>query len=97
MNLAWPENSGWLKVNSDEVGFYRVNYDVENWKALIKQLKEDHTVRIHVYSPYLSLSALLDSKGSLGLLFEQDFQCPTKHFSFTSVSFDSCRIFLKYL
>ena len=28
-------------------GYYRVNYDEENWKMIIKALNEDHT-KIHV-------------------------------------------------
>jgi len=34
----------WLKMNIDQVGFYRVHYDKQNWQALAKQLKENHTV-----------------------------------------------------
>ena len=34
----------WYKANTDFYGYYRVNYDVENWRALCRQLDEDHTV-----------------------------------------------------
>jgi aminopeptidase N len=33
--------------NVHQTGYYRVNYDEENWKLIIKQLNEDHT-KIHV-------------------------------------------------
>ncbi|XP_071788649.1 endoplasmic reticulum aminopeptidase 1-like [Asterias amurensis] len=36
-------NVRWIKANMNQSGFYRVNYDVDNWNALINQLKEDHT------------------------------------------------------
>jgi aminopeptidase N len=32
----------WIIGNIQHAGFYRVNYDQENWKMLIKQLNEDH-------------------------------------------------------
>ena len=34
----------WFIGNLDSIGYYRVNYDVHNWKLLIKQLKSDHSV-----------------------------------------------------
>ncbi|KAL5020570.1 hypothetical protein ScPMuIL_003462 [Solemya velum] len=34
----------WILGNIDRYGFYRVNYDRNNWQALIAQLKSDHTV-----------------------------------------------------
>ncbi|KAK0044047.1 aminopeptidase N [Biomphalaria pfeifferi] len=36
--------NGWIIANIDEVGYYRVNYDEDNWKALTDQLQEDHEV-----------------------------------------------------
>ncbi|XP_013791425.2 aminopeptidase N-like, partial [Limulus polyphemus] len=44
-NLAGPNQ--WLVVNVQEVGYYRVNYDIQNWKLIINQLVEDHQA-IHV-------------------------------------------------
>ena len=42
-----PDSSQWVIFNVQETGYYRVNYDDNNWKLLIKQLKADHT-KIHV-------------------------------------------------
>ncbi|XP_049946237.1 aminopeptidase N-like [Schistocerca serialis cubense] len=33
----------WLLVNIQEVGFYRVNYDTDNWALLAAQLQTDHS------------------------------------------------------
>lgn len=42
VKIDWNEQSGWMKANIDQIGFYRVNYDDENWQALSKQLEDDH-------------------------------------------------------
>jgi len=59
-NKIWMKDSEKVKVISDlperneaaifnvqQTGYYRVNYDEQNWKLIIKQLNEDHT-KIHV-------------------------------------------------
>ncbi|KAK8402123.1 hypothetical protein O3P69_001307 [Scylla paramamosain] len=42
-----PDSRQWVIFNVQETGYYRVNYDDNNWELLIKQLKADHT-KIHV-------------------------------------------------
>ncbi|XP_043083977.1 aminopeptidase N [Puntigrus tetrazona] len=34
----------WVLVNLNITGYYRVNYDTENWERLLKQLTENHKV-----------------------------------------------------
>lgn len=38
------DSKSWLIVNVQECGFYKVNYDANNWKLISEQLKKDHTV-----------------------------------------------------
>jgi aminopeptidase N len=38
------ENVDWIIGNIQQYGFYRVNYDDDNWNALLRQLRTDHTV-----------------------------------------------------
>uniref|UniRef100_A0A3B4DXH2 Aminopeptidase n=1 Tax=Pygocentrus nattereri TaxID=42514 RepID=A0A3B4DXH2_PYGNA len=40
-------NSEWVLANVNVSGFYRVNYDSQNWQRLISQLTSDHSV-IHL-------------------------------------------------
>ena len=41
----YPSNQGdWILGNVQQYGFYRVNYDTDNWRALMTQLKQQHTV-----------------------------------------------------
>ncbi|CAB4031270.1 glutamyl aminopeptidase-like, partial [Paramuricea clavata] len=35
-------DNGWLKLNPNQTGYYRVNYPIENWKNLAKTLQYDH-------------------------------------------------------
>uniref|UniRef100_A0AAR2IMU7 Aminopeptidase n=1 Tax=Pygocentrus nattereri TaxID=42514 RepID=A0AAR2IMU7_PYGNA len=43
MGQHWT-NSEWVLANVNVSGFYRVNYDSQNWQRLISQLTSDHSV-----------------------------------------------------
>lgn len=43
MNMTLNIRSNeWILANPDLLGFFRTNYDKENWKKIIQQLKTDH-------------------------------------------------------
>lgn len=48
-----PED--WFIMNNQQTGYYRVNYDVDNWQRIIEQLHDDPSL-IHI----LNRAALLD-------------------------------------
>lgn len=39
-----PEDAEWIIANIDQQGYYRVNYDSENWQKLIETLRTNHKV-----------------------------------------------------
>jgi hypothetical protein len=41
---AADDEDAWVVANVQQYGYYRVNYDATNWRALSKQLQTDHTV-----------------------------------------------------
>jgi aminopeptidase N len=43
MNLTFNiQPNEWILVNPDLLGFFRTNYDRENWRKIIRQFKNDH-------------------------------------------------------
>ena len=38
ISLGSGATNGFIKANSDAEGFYRVNYDISNWKKIIDYL-----------------------------------------------------------
>lgn len=74
----------WMLVNLGQVGYYRVNYDQNNWRLLVKQLNDDHqaigtTNRAQLLDDIFELarSGILDYKFALDstkyLKAEKDF------------------------
>jgi hypothetical protein len=45
VSIETPSNVTWIKINCHQKGYYRVNYDEQDWKNLIELLKNDRTVR----------------------------------------------------
>ena len=61
INLDGIEDNEWIIGNVKHAGFYRVNYDENNWNLLIAQLKNDHKP-----IDATSRAALLDDSFNLG-------------------------------
>lgn len=38
------DDTTWLLGNINQTGYFRVNYDLGNWKLLIQQLHDNHQV-----------------------------------------------------
>ena len=41
----WPADT-WIKANHEQYGYYRVNYERDNWGKLAQVLQDDHMVFI---------------------------------------------------
>lgn len=54
-----PSSTQWFMANIQQVGFYKVNYDEQNWKMLIEQLMSDHKA-IDVVNRAQMLDDILD-------------------------------------
>ncbi|XP_029157919.1 aminopeptidase N-like isoform X1 [Nylanderia fulva] len=42
------EEHGWVIINLQQIGYYRVNYDDENWQRISDYLNSDNFTKIHV-------------------------------------------------
>ena len=69
-----PDDRTPVIFNVQETGYYRTNYDINNWKLIIRQLNDDHT-KIHVTNRAqiiddalnLARAGLLDYQVALGV------------------------------
>jgi len=46
--IPQEEQPGWFVFNKQQIGFFRVNYDLDNWNNLIAILNSDNYQNIHV-------------------------------------------------
>ncbi|XP_050580735.1 aminopeptidase N-like isoform X3 [Bombus affinis] len=46
--IKFNKTDGWIIVNTQQAGYYRVNYEPEMWKLLSMQLNSDNYENIHV-------------------------------------------------
>ncbi|XP_029666443.1 aminopeptidase N-like [Formica exsecta] len=47
ISKSYKEND-WFIINLQQIGYYRVNYDTENWKRIAKYLNSTEYTKIHV-------------------------------------------------
>ncbi|XP_050459315.1 aminopeptidase N-like [Cataglyphis hispanica] len=47
IDIKFKEN-GWIIFNLQQIGYYRVNYDLENWKKIACYLASENYMKIHV-------------------------------------------------
>ena len=78
-SIEWPADQGWIKANARQTGFYRVNYDKENWEAITAYLKENpgSPVRglvqvIGCICPYTHVCPYYNNNGSFDLHVARD-------------------------
>lgn len=63
-----PDSNTWIMLNLQATGYYRVNYDENNWNLLVQQLETDHTL-IHVASRSQLVDDALDLARAGMLMF----------------------------
>ncbi|KAL8580187.1 hypothetical protein ACOMHN_059160 [Nucella lapillus] len=82
----------WAVVNLRHEGYYRVNYDVTTWKALIAQLNTDHTV-FH----QMNRAALMDDAFNLvkAKLLPLDIALQTLDYMKKEVDYGPWRVFAR--
>ena len=61
MNVNVTDENNWIIGNIKHAGFYRVNYDANNWNELIKQLNTNHELINNI-----NRAQLLDDSFNLG-------------------------------
>lgn len=69
--ITAPKDINWYIFNPQAIGFYRVNYEVDNWMALIKQLNDTPT-DIHVFNR----AQLIDDAFNLARAGQLDYSVP---------------------
>uniref|UniRef100_A0A3Q3VXE7 Thyrotropin-releasing hormone-degrading ectoenzyme n=1 Tax=Mola mola TaxID=94237 RepID=A0A3Q3VXE7_MOLML len=47
--IGYMDDKTWLLGNINQTGYFRMNYDLHNWKLLIQQLHNNHQVCLSVY------------------------------------------------
>lgn len=50
------EASDWILGNVQVLGYYRMNYDLDNWNKLIGQLKANHEVKYLTFKKLVTYS-----------------------------------------
>lgn len=70
MSILFTRNDEWIIVNKQQTGFYRVNYDNDNWHMIINALNGPEYEKIHV----LNRAQLIDDAANLAKENELDYK-----------------------
>lgn len=62
------DDKAWLLGNINQTGYFRVNYDLQNWKLLIQQLHNNPQVCLRDFLSFLCLSLCMAGSYSVYLL-----------------------------
>uniref|UniRef100_T1J0H5 Aminopeptidase N n=1 Tax=Strigamia maritima TaxID=126957 RepID=T1J0H5_STRMM len=70
LNDGIPSVTEWIILNVQQTGFYRVNYEKENWKLIIAQLNTVEFNKIHV----INRAQLIDDSFNLARAGQLDYE-----------------------
>lgn len=71
----------WILFNKEQTGYYRVNYDLENWEALSKALKTENAGNIESRSR----ASLIEDSFEFAINGHLSFDVPLNLAQYTSV------------
>lgn len=91
-------NGDWIILNKQETGFYRVNYDENNWMNIIEALKSEDQDEIH----RINRAQLIDDSFNLARSGELNYDTPLKLIQYLSkeknfIPWSSANAALSYL
>lgn len=91
-------NGDWIILNKQETGFYRVNYDENNWMNIIEALRSDELESIH----RINRAQLIDDSFNLARAGELNYDTPLNLIQYLSkekdfIPWDSANAALNYL
>ena len=93
--IGQMDDTTWLLGNINQTGYFRVNYDLQNWKLLIQQLHTNPQVNLFVilFASFSSLSLFLScwfSRPLFTSIYWLQFVTSVHH-SVVFLSLSSCR------
>ncbi len=65
----------WVLVNVNITGYYRVNYDTENWERLLNQLTENHEVKTQRHVSEITDPVLINTFNHIYCFFFKGHPC----------------------
>eukprot|EP00794_Sanderia_malayensis_P019407 gene19407-21330_t len=91
ISVPCPTTNEWIKLNSDSIGYYRVDYDVENWQLISKQLIKDHKAfttadRANIFADIFQLARIGEQSYNLAFGMTEYFKNEVEYTPWSSLS-----------